>query len=461
MQTIELRMDRLSFAWPGGAEILHDLSGSHVLEGVTALCGLNGSGKSTLLGVLSGALQPTEGRFVLTAGRVVSPTQRIEASGTSPGEAQRRRLGELFRDDADLLLLDEPTNHLDARALGVLEERLRHRRGPTLLVSHDRDLLDRLATRTLWLEDGALVETSGGFSAAWRMRNARMERIIAGRAERDAGIRLARARIQAAREGVDAAKKDRSTGARMRDIHDSDARGINADFRYRRAEGRLGRNVGLLREELGRLESTSAEVVKRDTLRDIVFPWNAERASSRLAIPAGEIATPDGRAIRHGGIVLDGRSRVRLEGPNGSGKTTILSALAAMDKSGVFHLPQEPSAADDLAVLEAVRRSERDQLGRILSLAAALGASGESLRTTSSPSPGESRKIRLAAGLASPSWILLLDEPTNHLDAASIQRLQEALERWPGGLVLCTHDERLASAVAATSWRLEEGRLVQ
>lgn len=76
-------------------------------------------------------------------------------------------------------------------------------------------------------------------------------------------------------------------------------------------------------------------------------------------------------------------------------------------------------------------------------------------------SPGQLQRERLGEILRDDDGLLLLDEPTNHLDAASIQSLQEALERWPGGLVVATHDERLARAVCPEKWMLQAGRLVQ
>jgi len=461
MRNIDCSLSHLSFSWPDGREILRDVSGDHRLDGVTALCGPNGCGKSTLLALIAGELRPTSGKFRLSLDEVSFAHQRQQERDMSPGLAQRERLGEIFRDDASLLLLDEPTNHLDDQALSELERRLRHRRSPAIVVSHDRDLLDRIAARTWWLEDGELVATDGGFTDAWNARRARLAGRIARRENRDAMVREATSRIQGAREAAQSAHRHRTAGGRMKDANDRDATSMAADFKFRRAQGSLGQNMARLRAELERLESRPAAAVKRDTLRDIEFPWDKSLASGRLALPAGNATAPNGTTISHQGLALDGRSRVRLHGPNGSGKTTLLAALAALDRPGVAYLPQEPAKDADLALLESLRATPSSRLGRILSLAAALGASGEALHSTAAPSPGEARKLRLASMLASPSWMLLLDEPTNHLDAASIQRLQEALERWPGAIVMATHDRRLAEAATSIEWTLRNGRLAQ
>lgn len=461
MRNIDCSLSHLSFSWPDGREILRDVSGNHLLDGVTALCGPNGCGKSTLLALVAGELRPTSGKLRLSLDEVRFAHQRLPARDMSPGQAQRERLGEMFREDSSLLLLDEPTNHLDDQALSELERRLRHRRSPAIVVSHDRDLLDRIATRTWWLEDGELVATDGGFTDAWNARQARLAGRIARRENRDAMVQDVSSRIQEAREAAQSAHRHRTAGGRMKDANDRDATSMAADFKFRRAQGSLGQNMARLRAELERLESGPAPAVKRDTLRDIEFPWDKSLASGRLALPAGEATAPNGTAISHQGLALDARSRVRLHGPNGSGKTTLLAALAALDRPGVAYLPQEPAQDADLALLESLRATPSSRLGRILSLAAALGASGEALRSTTAPSPGEARKIRIASMLASPSWMLLLDEPTNHLDAASIQRLQEALESWPGAIVMATHDRRLAEAATSVEWTLRDGRLAQ
>lgn len=460
MNVSDLRLHHASFAWAGGRDILRDQTGCFVLEGVVALCGLNGCGKSTFLNLLAGAISPTEGRIEIE-GEVVVPSQRLEDLDQSPGQAQKARLASLLRQDPGLLILDEPTNHLDHDGLRTLERSLSRRRDPTILVSHDRDLLDRLVKSCLWLEGGVLFQTKGGFTQAWTARQDRLRENIVSRERSDAELRALHRRLQSARESAAGAARDRSAGSRMKDVHDSDQRSMGADFKFRSADTRLGRDQGRLREEIARRESRPSMEVHRDTLRDVTFPWDASRASGKLSLPAGEIEALDGSRIAHGGLRLDARSRVRLAGANGSGKSTLLEALARLGRPGVFHLPQEPRREDDVLLLEGIRAMPPGELGRILSLAAAFGASGEALRATASPSPGEARKLRLATGLCSPSWILLLDEPTNHLDAASIERLQEALVAWPGALLLSTHDERLAKAVAGETWTIEDRRVRQ
>ena len=90
----------------------------------------------------------------------------------------------------------------------------------------------------------------------------------------------------------------------------------------------------------------------------------------------------------------------------------------------------------------------------MLSLVAALGCDPDTLLATTRPSPGEARKLVMAFGLMRRPWLVVLDEPTNHMDLATTEKLETALGRFPGALLLITHDEALAAACTTERWQL-------
>ncbi len=510
---VDIRGAGVAFA--ASTPIIQDAR-ARLVPGFYGLVGANGAGKTTLLRVLAGELAPREGsvrREPRDACVVLCPqdaedlTDDVRALASSsggggggwqgqlrgrlglvpaeierwpslsPGERKRWQIGAALARDPDVLLLDEPTNHLDGPGRALLVGALRRFGGIGVIVSHDRELLDDLPGAILRVHDARVTIYSGNYAAgraAWEAeRHAAEEAHERGRAR----VRQVAARLDEARRDQAGADLARNAGRRMKQKNDHDGRSSGNKMCAGWAEARSGRTVEVVRRELARAESEVTSLTRDRTVGGRIFAAYQRAPSPVLfhvdaeAIEAGGLAA--GSSISPVTILRDVRvtvardDRVRIAGANGAGKTTLLGALlrGGPPRERILHLPQELDATEVARLAGALRELDPDVRGRVLSVFAALGSDPERIvfrRTEdiAKLSPGEARKLSLAMGLGRHAWALVLDEPTNHLDLPSIERLEGALEGYPGCVLLVTHDEAFASAVTTRTLRVDGGTVM-
>jgi ATPase subunit of ABC transporter with duplicated ATPase domains len=484
-----------SFSYTSAHRILDHVD-LDIGPGWTGVVGANGAGKTTLLRLMTGEIAPDSGSATLAPSgaavamcpqRVDAPDERVLRLGSawdsssagwrarlgldpdqlgrwetlSPGERKRWQVGAALAADPDVLVLDEPTNHFDSDARRLLLDALTTYRGVGLVVSHDRVLLDELTTTTIRVRRGGAVAWKGGYRAAcaaWEAAEAaerdayQAEKRERRRTER----RLHQARHDRAAAEVTMKREQHSAGPK-----DPDARGAARTGRTAAAERRLGRAIEVLR---ARVERADERLAGFDPAEDpggaIQFDVEPAPKEWLVAYDTSALAAGDTVLARDLHLGVRRTDRIRVTGRNGAGKTTLLNALvgaATIPADRVLHLPQEQTAADAASLLERIRAMPGDAGGRLMQLVAALGAEPGRLLDSDVPSPGEARKITVAFGLATSTWLLVLDEPTNHLDLPSIERLESALAGYQGALILVSHDEALARAVTRTEWRIAGG----
>jgi ATPase subunit of ABC transporter with duplicated ATPase domains len=374
----------------------------------------------------------------------------------SGGQRARAMLAAVSAARAEVLLLDEPANHLDADGLGRLTGLLTARQGGFVLVAHDRTLLAQVTNRVVELDphDGTATTFDGGWAAyehervhAHRHAVQAHERAVA---ERNRMTALARAARQRAAGGIRNAQSENDTN--LRRLFEESTAGSE------RLAGQLARKAARI------------EVPDR--------PWQAKPAHLPFREPgrnAGTVAALHQATLRRGTFALgpldlevcDG-DRLLLAGPNGCGKSTILAALAGRlePATGTVRRADGPAIAEIAQERASLLDHDRDRdhdhdrdQPDVVAVAraqaglderaarAALAAMGLDKVTVARPpatlSPGERTRAELAVATAAGARLLLLDEPTNHLDVEALQALEDALERWPGALVVATHDARL------------------
>ena len=499
MSDLSLRVEHLTFSY--GERVLLADATFHLSRGWTGLVGPNGSGKTTLLRLVAGQREPSSGTILLEPRGEVTVAlcpQEVETlEGTvrdfaesddglarrlrgrldlnplslerwdtlSPGERKRWQVGAVLSLEPDVLLLDEPTNHLDAEAAQRLHAALASYRGVGLLVSHDRALLDAVTTKTLRLLGGEARLWPGHFSAARDVWTAEELRVHEGRKETRRRLESEAEHLEAARRRLASSSRERSAGARMKGVRDSDARSVSADFRAESAERA---HASALRRSLAKTEALDAKLagveVRDGPGRELFLRYEpcpravVLRYSGDVWLPG---AAPSGCPLLRGvSLALRRDEHVVVQGRNGAGKSTLLRALvaaAALPTERVLALPQELTTEDMRLDLEALHGLANDARGRVLQLVHALAVEPDALLKTASPSPGEGRKLRLALGLGRYAWLAVLDEPTNHFDLPAIEFLEAALVEFPGALLVVTHDAHLASRLAATTWHVRDG----
>ena len=346
--------------------------------------------------------------------------------------------GALFA-EPDLLLLDEPTNHLDLEAAMWLSNFLQRWPRTLILISHDRDFLNRAAEEIIHLDGGKLVRYSGGYD---RFERTRQEQIT-----RDTKLR------------------DRQMAERRR-IQEFVDRFRAKATKARQAQSRL--------KMLARMEPI-AEVVEGRT-PTFTFPPIESLPPPLVAIENVAVGyAPDAPVLHKLDLRIDMDDRIGLLGANGNGKSTLIKLLAGKLRpsagtiqastklrAGYFAQHQIEELDPEATGFRHVARLAPEKTE--VALRAILGRFGLTQTLADVPaselSGGERTRLVLAMiSLASPQ-LLLLDEPTNHLDMDSRQAMIQALNDYGGAVILVSHDAHLMNLVCNRLWLVADGRCV-
>jgi ATPase subunit of ABC transporter with duplicated ATPase domains len=384
-----------------------------------------------------------------------------EVRTLSGGQEARLALAVVILSRFDLTLLDEPTNDLDFDGLRRLESFVTHRRGGMVIVSHDRDFLDRTVTSVFELDEhhrtGQLY--GGGWSGYQAERAAALQHAGEAYAAYESTRRDLRARAQRERQWA-------TSGVSKEKRNPKDNDKAQRDFRINKTEKLASR----ARRTERALDALPA-VEKPWEGWDLRFSIEQAPRSGAVVIRLENAVVPRG-SFTLGPVTLEigWADRLALAGPNGSGKTTLVETVLGrlplasgtrwMGPSVVVgELGQDRRilGGGGETVVDALMRVTGSALSEARSLLAKFGLSaGAALGHPASLSPGERTRAELAAFAALGVNFLVLDEPTNHLDLPAIEQLESALEGFDGTLLLVSHDRRLLETVKLDR-RLELG----
>jgi ATP-binding cassette subfamily F protein 3 len=381
----------------------------------------------------------------------------------SGGQLTRASLARALATGADVLLLDEPTNHLDIESLEWLEQTLVDLDAAVVLVAHDRWFLEAVGTAVLELYGNSPARSRffAGTWHQWRREQAARE-IALGKAieSQQAEIERMERFIERFRYKATKAKQAQSRVKKLAKIErierdPTDGKGLEFSFA---APERTGRVIFELID--GRID----------------VGGEADGGGADGPGMSGHTGGGPITLLENVELWLERGEHVSLVGPNGTGKTTLIEALAGRRALGagklstghnvkVGYLSQHADelgagGAPEQSVLDAAQRATGLNPGKARALLGRFLFSGEDAeKPLSGLSGGERRRLSLAVLVHSGANVLILDEPTNHLDLESREALEDALRSFTGAVLLVSHDRALLDAVGVRTIAVEDRSL--
>jgi ATP-binding cassette, subfamily F, member 3 len=351
----------------------------------------------------------------------------------SGGQKARLALAKLLLSEPDVLLLDEPTNHLDVRAVEWLEDFFSDYKSAFVIISHDRFLLDRLATKIVEVDQGKANVYPGNYSAYVKQRE---ERRMVQMREYD---------------------KQQEMISRTEEF-------IRRNLAGQKTKQAKSRRTML--EKIERIESVRDAHTGNFKLQSVVRTGDNVLAVSDLAVGYGEKKLASGISF-----LLSRGERLGVIGANGSGKTTFLKTITGeiepLDGGltwganvNLDYFDQELARLNNSAIVfdEMATAAPRATEGELRGYLARFLFTGDDIyKPVVALSGGERSRLALAKLIYSKANVLVLDEPTNHLDIPSREALENALAEYQGTIITVSHDRYFLDRIATEILHFEDG----
>ncbi len=460
------------------------------------LVGRNGSGKTTLANILTGCLDYDEGSMVTAAEQIkigylrqtqaeagpfsqvvngefqrltsylgmnqVQEWSQERLQNLSGGEKTKIALAGILASAPDLLILDEPTNHMDYQGVNFLLAKLAAYRGAVVIISHDRYFLDQTVAQIAEIEKGTITLYQGNYSwyreAREKERQSRQhtyesQKKEQGKIEAD----IARLKGWSAKAHRESRKK---------------AEGMMGGKEYYRKKAK--KRDQAIKSQIKRLEKMQREEIKRpEAETQVKFSLDSRLKGGRRLLEAEHITKTYGDLLvfKDSSFYINRGEKVGILGPNGCGKTTLFKTILgqeSLDAGKIFLSPaarvayvgQELPQNENWSLKQLVRDRTIPDQKNIFRLMVELGIAYDRLNIPlDTVSRGERMKIAIGMAIIDECDLLMLDEPANHLDLYSRESLEESLIRFPGSMLIVSHDRCLLEKVCAHMLIFKEHRI--
>lgn len=466
--------------------ILHNITLEfHV--GWSAIVGANGSGKSTLLKLINKELRSESGSikgndlvyyctqstedepeefndFMLTytskAFKLRDALQiKDEWLGMwdrlSHGQRKRVQIALALFSESNVFMLDEPTNHLDVKSKKIVFEALAAFKGIGILVSHDRALLDKLCTNTVILKNRHATLYKSNYSTAIEMDEQNRQYLRKVQEQRDDAMKKLKKSIISQQEKVLQSKQKFSK--KGLDKHDSDAK---AKINLAKLTGKDKNDGQFLQRIVTKHKHLQESSHKPEKIYKQGISFEAEHVKKLfpLFIKKGVLEIYEHHKVYFKNMRIDADDKIGVVGENGAGKSSFINyLLETLElKQSYFYIPQELTKEQSETLFQEINDLPKEQKGEIFTIITRLASDPKLLLESSSPSPGETRKLLLARALLARPALIILDEPTNHMDIDSITALEDALSQYNGALILVSHDEVFLQNTTSKIWSFEK-----
>ena len=462
--------------------------------------GANGAGKTTLFELLAGSLAPDDGQiecfgtmaycrqfqnditkkadtenYMQTANTKESSIwrtpDRVNTDGISGGELMRQKLAEVFSGKSHMLLLDEPTANLDSEGIQTLTEQLKNVE-TFMCISHDRTLLDEVCTSILEMSWGRAKLYVGNYQKYEQQKDEEKQK-----AWRDYEIYTQeKARLETVyRQKRENAERMRKVPANMtpREARLRDFLAFQGGRNSSSKQKSMDKAADNIKKRLDHMEVK--EKPKNERILHMDFT-RTDPPESRRVLEVKELNFSYGEKsiFEKASFTLTNKKKTALLGPNGSGKTTMLSLLAKAGDEKIPELRLAPKArlgilAQNLKQLDPNKTVLENAMAESVQLpvmaknmlAGLLFGPDDWSKRAAVLSGGERIKLCFAMLLLSSANVLLLDEPTNYLDLPSIKALENQLIQYEGTVLFVSHDRTFVQNTAEEILQIENREIIK